>query len=206
MDQSTSKAIYRAKHKANLVELYQGMSRKFSVYTMLLLEFLDVWNVQTRGTGEKEPEPGRDLRISSQGPGFSCLARSRRLPCDLTKKLSNCTKTKRIIESICFSLLILKLRNVTYSGHIVYFLPLFGILKGARQPVGPLNAQRHSFNEPKEAPFAVCFLELTFGAAVLKEPIRWRTFTTNEIRRAGIVYIYFTAGCFSHYSNQQNSM
>lgn len=187
MDQSTSKAIYRAKHKASLVELYQGMSRKFSLYTMLLLQFLDVWNVQTRGTGEKEPEPGR-------------------LRCDLTKPLSIYTKTKRISESICFSLLILKLRNVTYSGHIVYFLPFFGILKGARQPVGPLNAQRHSFNEPKEAPFSVCFLELTFGAAVLKEPIRWRTFTTNEIRRTGIVYIYFTAGCFSHYSNQQNSM
>ena len=54
----------------------------------------------------------------------------------------------------------------------MYFLPLFGILKGARQPGGPLNAQRHSLNEPKEAPFDVCFLELTFGAAVFKEPIR----------------------------------
>lgn len=52
----------------------------------------------------------------------------------------------------------------------MYFLPLFGIRRGARQPVGPLNAWRHSFSEIKEAPFAFCFLELSFGAAGLKEP------------------------------------
>ena len=64
----------------------------------------------------------------------------------------------------------MKLRKVAYSGHVLYFLPFFGIRKGARQPVGPLNAWRHSFNEIKEAPFAFCILELSFGAAGLKEP------------------------------------
>ena len=64
----------------------------------------------------------------------------------------------------------MELREVAYSGHILYFFPLFGIRKGARQPLGPLN-------EIEEAPFPFCFFDLSFGAAVLKEPKVIRTFT-----------------------------
>lgn len=64
----------------------------------------------------------------------------------------------------------MKLRKLAYSGHILYFSPLFGIRKGARQPVGPLNAWRHSFSVIKKAPFAFCFLEYPFWATGLKEP------------------------------------
>ena len=54
----------------------------------------------------------------------------------------------------------------------MYFLPFSGIRSGARQPVGPLNACRHSFSVIKKAPFAFCFLEFFFRAAGFKEPKR----------------------------------
>lgn len=69
----------------------------------------------------------------------------------------------------------MELRKVAYSGHILYLLPLFGIRKGARQPIGP-------WNEIKEASFPLCFFELAFGAAGLKDPKTIRRFSKYYIR------------------------